>query len=692
MSETPQKTALFNPFNGHLEQLFSYIDVGDLGLPDIQRPFVWRDAKVRDLFDSLYKGFPIGSYLLWRNTAGGRTHQIGATAHEHKDPNLLIIDGQQRLTALYSVFRGVAVKDEDYEDRIITIGFNPLTEEFRVADAATQRNPEFINNITDLFTKASTRTFINQYLEKLRKEKDNLKKKHLLILKKIENEEDLNKGDIELLDDKAKSSESFNENRIIWEKLGIADKEDNENEEDGDGGENGAEDDVDTEEVVNDGLSLLSTEELGIVKDVLAKEETNDEDAISSKIEKLYNLKNYPFNALEIVPDLTEEQVAEIFTRINSKGTVLKQADFILTLLSVFWPEGRAQIDNFCKTAKKIPEKDEKESSYNYIFEPTPKDLVRVSVGLGFNRGKMKDAYTVLTGRDFATQKVSSALREEQFKKFKETQAIVLDNTNWHGFLKIILGLGFKSKDLISSSNNIANAYILYLIAKEKFDLNHKELEKNIGRWFFFSSVASRYSHSPESQMESDLNYFKNSKSKEEFIKLLNTAIESELTNDFWEITVPNKLLISSSKKNAIRNTFFAGLIRNGVNVLFSDRKVGDLFDPVLRKRKKDLEKHHLFPKNYLKEKFNLDSRHINQVANFTYLEFEDNIDISDLPPKKYFIDIKNSHYKNREVELNKNMSDHCLPENFYDLSFDDFLRERRKLMAKNVRSVFESL
>jgi len=79
-----------------------------------------------------------------------------------------------------------------------------------------------------------------------------------------------------------------------------------------------------------------------------------------------------------------EEQVADIFTRINSKGTVLKQADFILTLLSVFWSEGRVQIDNFCKSAKKVPEKDTSESPYNYIFEPTPKDLIRIIVGLGF--------------------------------------------------------------------------------------------------------------------------------------------------------------------------------------------------------------------------------------------------------------------------------------------------------------------
>lgn len=687
MSEVPQKTALFTPVNGHLENYLGLIDIGDLGLPDIQRPFVWRDSKVRDLFDSLYRGFPIGSYLLWRNNANGRSHQIGEIKHDHKDPNLLIIDGQQRLTALYSVFRGKPVKDESYEDRKMTIAFNPVTEEFRVADAATQRNPEFINNITDLFLKVSTRTFINQYLEKLKKEKDNLQKKYLLILGKIEKREELNKGDIELLNDKIKSTELFDENRIVWEKLGLTEKEIDENEED-----NESEDETDIVEILNNELCLLRPDELDILNKALAKEESNDEELISSRIEKLSNLKNYPFNALEIVPNLTEEKVAEIFTRINSKGTVLKQADFILTLLSVFWAEGRSQIDNFCKLSKKIPEKDIKESPYNYIFEPTPKDLVRISVGFGFGRGKMKDAYAILTGRDFVTKKVSTSLRDEQFEKFKETQKTVLDNTYWHGFLKIILGLGFKSKDLISSSNNIANAYILYLIAKEKFALDYKELEKNIGKWFFFSSVTSRYSNSPETQMDADLNYFKNSKTKDNFINLLNVTIESELTNDFWEITVPNKLLVSSSTKNSLRNTFFASLIRKGTNVLFSERKVSDLFDPVFRKRKKDLEKHHIFPKHYLAQKFDLDRRQINQVANFTYLEFEDNIKIRDSAPIDYFIEIKNKYYNNREADLKKVLADHCLPENFYNMDYNDFLKERRKLMAKTVRSVFESL
>jgi hypothetical protein len=692
MIEAPQKTALFNPFNGHLEQLFGYIDIGDLGLPDIQRPFVWKDAKVRDLFDSLYRGFPIGSYLLWRNTAGGRTHHIGEKKHVHQEPNLLIIDGQQRLTALYSVFRGVPVKDYNYENRTIKIAFNPIAEEFRVADAATQRNSEYINDISDLFSKVSTRTFINSYLAKVKKEKANLQQKYLVLVKRIEAEGELNKGDVELLTDKVKSPDIFEEDNIIWEKLGLSQKHTPENGEEEVNEDNNTEDEADIVEVVNNELSLLSNKELEKVKTALVKEEIVDEELLSSRIEKLYNLKNYPFNALEIVPDLSEEQVAEIFTRINSKGTVLRQADFILTLLSVFWPDGRGKIDNFCKSAKQIPDKKIHESPYNYIFEPTPKDLVRITVGLGFGRGKMKDAYAILTGRDFTTKKVSEKLRDKQFIKFKETQIKVLDNTNWHGFLKIILGIGFKSKDLISSSNNIANAYILYLIAKTQYGIQHKELEKNIGKWFFFSSVTSRYSYSPETQMDSDLNYFKNAKNKGEFIKLVNSAIESELTNDFWDITVPNKLLVSSSKKNSIRNAYFASLIRKGANVLFSDRKVGDLFTPELKKRKKDLERHHLFPKNYLSKKFRLDQKQINQVANFTYLEFEDNIDISDQPPKDYFTDIKKKYYKNREVELGRMMADHCLPSNFYDLDYTAFLKERRILMAKIVKTVFESL
>ena len=84
--------------------------------------------------------------------------------------------------------------------------------------------------------------------------------------------------------------------------------------------------------------------------------------------------------------------------------------------------------------------KDGGASPFNYICEPTPKDLIRIAVGLGFNRGKIKDGYSILSGRDFTTKKVSAKLRAEQFETFKEAQSQALDNSTWHEFLKIILG------------------------------------------------------------------------------------------------------------------------------------------------------------------------------------------------------------------------------------------------------------
>jgi len=77
-----------------------------------------------------------------------------------------------------------------------------------------------------------------------------------------------------------------------------------------------------------------------------------EEDRLSSSIDRLYNLNNYPFTALELSPNLSEEQVAEVFVRINSTGKTLNQADFILTLMSVFWDDGRKELEEFCRLSQ----------------------------------------------------------------------------------------------------------------------------------------------------------------------------------------------------------------------------------------------------------------------------------------------------------------------------------------------------
>lgn len=99
---------LFKQVNYDLDALVKFIELGQIGLPDIQRPFVWPNKKVRDLFDSMYRGYPVGYLLFWQNGFDGSTKQIG-TGSKQKVPDLLIVDGQQRLTSLFAVLRGIPV-------------------------------------------------------------------------------------------------------------------------------------------------------------------------------------------------------------------------------------------------------------------------------------------------------------------------------------------------------------------------------------------------------------------------------------------------------------------------------------------------------------------------------------------------------------------------------------------------------
>src|SRR5215207_7530810 len=88
-----------------LRYLVTDIEAGRIALPDIQRPFVWSSAKTRDLFDSMYRGYPIGTIMLWETGADVGTRQIGL-ADPDRSPQLLIVDGQQRLTSLFAVLTG----------------------------------------------------------------------------------------------------------------------------------------------------------------------------------------------------------------------------------------------------------------------------------------------------------------------------------------------------------------------------------------------------------------------------------------------------------------------------------------------------------------------------------------------------------------------------------------------------------
>jgi uncharacterized protein with ParB-like and HNH nuclease domain len=107
-------STIFKNVDWTLEGLVIGVERGMIGLPEIQRPFVWKAAKVRDLFDSMYKGFPVGYLLFWANDVEPGAKQIGVNGKQQKVPNLLIVDGQQRLTSLFAVLRGQSVVRDDF--------------------------------------------------------------------------------------------------------------------------------------------------------------------------------------------------------------------------------------------------------------------------------------------------------------------------------------------------------------------------------------------------------------------------------------------------------------------------------------------------------------------------------------------------------------------------------------------------
>jgi hypothetical protein len=301
--------------------------------------------------------------------------------------------------------------------------------------------------------------------------------------------------------------------------------------------------------------------------------------------------------------------------------------------LSVFWDKGRAELEAFCRSSRRAPSPGEAASSFNHFIEPDPDQLLRVSVALGFGRGRLKSVYQVLRGKDTESGEFSPERRDAQFATLADTQSQVLNLTNWHQFLSALIGAGFRSGEMISSQNALLYAYAFYLWGRVRFRIPEHKLQKAIGRWFFFSSLTGRYTSSPETVMDADLNRFKNLASGDEFLAILDRLIASELTNDFWSITLPADLATSSAR-NPQLFAYVASQNRLNANVLFSHKKVSDLIDPALRTKKKPLERHHLFPRAWLEQNVTSDQTEINQMANYALLEWPENIDIGMTPPE----------------------------------------------------------
>lgn len=588
-----------------VSNILSWVQSGEIAIPEIQRPFVWDTTKVRDLIDSLYNGYPVGYVIAWKNP--DVRLKDGSLSSGRK----VIIDGQQRITALRAAVMGEPIVDKEYKERKIKIAFHPLDERFETLTPAIEKDSQWIADIS-------------------------------LILKK-------------------------------------------------DGG-------------LFDAVRVYSS-----------KNPNTDVSILEKNIDKLLQIKNRQIGFIDLEPDLDIETVTEIFVRINSKGVPLSQADFAMSKIASYEKDDnlgvnlRKCIDYFCHLAreprfyKHISENDTEFASSPYlsniewlkndnsdIYDPDYSDVVRVSFTKEFERGRLSDLVSLLSGRNFETRSYEQEIMDDSFKRLASSILDFMNETNFKRFLMIINSTGFISKRMITSQTTLNFAYIVYLKLKD-MSYSSTDIEKYVRKWFIMSLLTGRYSSSAETAFDADIKDIV-TKGIE---KTLQDIEQSQLSNAFWESGL-KQALDRSVINNPIIYVFFASQARDGVKAfLSSDITVGNLLS-----HRGDV--HHIFPKQYLRPTHPSRSQY-NQLANYALTQSEINIKIGKRSPKEYMSAVLHQCTTKEPVyggivnseELRKNLEDHAIPDSIFEMEVDryeEFLDERRKLMAKRIKKYYESL
>ena len=409
-----------------------------------------------------------------------------------------------------------------------------------------------------------------------------------------------------------------------------------------------------------------------------------EEITVEDSINALLDLKEYSLPSLRISAQADEEDVSEIFVRVNSGGQKLNEQNFIETLLAVFDNSVHDQIDRFC-AASRIPANG---TAYNHILKVDPSHLIRAAVGYGFRRARLKYAYQLMRGKDLKTGAVTAATRAENLKIFKESLDVVMNLNNWHAYLNLFAQAGYITGDFIAGTNAVVYCYVMYLIGKYAYKVKTADLNKVIIKWIYMTTVTYFYSEMTDSRVESMFADLRKVKTADEYVQYLENYISTRFTDDYFDVTLP-KNLATSSTTSPVWLGYIAALNVLGTPMLFSTAPLSKFLFPGANGSKNTIDRHHIFPKHYLEVLGYMDNRDRNQVANYAYIDYATNIQISDKPPMEY---VGMYRAKLGEEAYRRTCRENALPENFETFNYPDFLAERRKLMAGIIRQGYERL
>ena len=436
---------------------------------------------------------------------------------------------------------------------------------------------------------------------------------------------------------------------------------------------------------------------------------------VNQRLNQLIQIKNKQIGEIQLTPDLDINVVNEIFVRINASGVSLSNADFAMSKIAVYEREPgdgfgmnlRKFIDYFCHLSiapdqhKDIVENDTEFAKTDYfskiswlaqetddLYDPTYNDIIRIIGLTQFSRGRIGDLVALLSGRDFETRKDLKEIADDSFIKFEQGMfRLVNANTFKHFLQDILRSSGYDDPAMLTARNAVNYAYAMYLRLKEIGE-RPADINRNIRRLLAISHLTSRHSGSFETTFEADIRRIQKTGDMRKFI---NTLEEQELSDVFWESTLPDELdkvnasnpfwhIFVASQKKLLKDSF-----------LTSENKVKDMTTADI---------HHIFPKNYL-VKHGYDKSQYNKIANFVYLRNDINIAVSDKAPKIYLGDImagKGTKYHSNlkdKSELLSNFKDNAIPEMTLTAisdQFEEFMQERRKLMARMIRKYYGEL
>ncbi len=255
----------------------------------------------------------------------------------------------------------------------------------------------------------------------------------------------------------------------------------------------------------------------------------------------------------------------------------------------------------------------------------------------------------------------------------------------------IVKTIGLIDKSLVRSQNVLNFAYALYLLLKKQ-GVKSDTIEKAVRKWLMLSILTGRYSNSPESMFEYDIKRF----AEHEPVQYIQSIEEGELSDAFWNTVLVQRLDVSSANSPYFPVYVMAQIKNNARGFLSEHITVKSMIE-------QHGDKHHLFPKEYLKKNGLNATKDYNQVANFAYTQSEINIAIKDKAPRVYMADVKkqvNGGPKvyggiSTEADLIKNLRENCIPEEFINMDVSDyqkFLEARRVLMAHYIRDFYKSL